>query len=796
MKKLLAILCLPASLLAEPSQPSFSGIYPHLSFFNDEAECGTGAVVPFADRLWAVTYAPHLPKGSSDKLYEIDKGLNMIIREESIGGTPANRMIHRESNQLFIGPYAIDQNRNVRAIPYTKMFGRHTGNARHLTDPENKIYYATMEEGFYEVDVKTLAVKILFHDQQKGGEPKADLPGYHGKGFYSGQGRLIYANNGQKSAEAKRNPFTESGVLAEWDGRAEKPSVVLRNQFTEVTGPGGIYGSSNPATDPIWSNGWDARSLILMCLDEGKWHRYRLPKASHSYDGAHGWNTEWPRIREIGEGDNLLMTMHGMFWNFPKTFTAKNSAGISPRSSYLKVIGDFARWGDHIVMGCDDTAKSEFLNKRKAKGRVASPQSQSNLWFVKPDQLDHFGPVIGRGAVWLNDKVEANTPSDPFLFKGFQNRSIHLSSSAPTTFTFEIDLKGNNTWTKLTEVQVNGYNWHTFPADTTGTWIRISSSASLEKATAWFTYANLDTRQAGKNHAKFKGLAKASETKLTTGIVRARDKNKRDLHFASDAGLYQLNADLTLIKVENPAAESWFKKNAAIPNRKGILEIDAASVIYIDDSGNRFRLPKGDPALNNETGRICREVATERDLFNAHGTFYELPANNALGFPRVRPIATHNLRIGDYCSYRGLMIMSGISKDAPKDNPHLIQSTDGKTTLWAGAVDDLWHLGKPVGKGGPWLNTKIKAGIPSDPYLMTGYDKKTLQMRCEQPPKHDFKITVQIDIDGTGHWIDYLTYDMEPSHTVGHQFPADFQAYWIRFICSENATATAQLTYE
>ncbi|MDF1711440.1 MAG: hypothetical protein P1U90_04335, partial [Akkermansiaceae bacterium] len=85
-------------------KPSFSGIYPHLSFFNNENECGTGAVVPFADRLWAVTYAPHSPKGSSDKLYEIDRDLNLIVREESIGGTPANRMIHRESNQLFIDP--------------------------------------------------------------------------------------------------------------------------------------------------------------------------------------------------------------------------------------------------------------------------------------------------------------------------------------------------------------------------------------------------------------------------------------------------------------------------------------------------------------------------------------------------------------------------------------------------------------------------------------------------------------------------------------------------------------------
>ncbi|MGC6467677.1 MAG: hypothetical protein ACON5N_19010 [Akkermansiaceae bacterium] len=786
-------LSLASAAFSEEKHVSLSGIYPHLSFFNNENECGTGAVVPFADRLWAITYAPHMPKGSTDKLYEIDKNLNMTVRPESIGGTPANRMIHRESKQLFIGPYAIDENRKVRTIPYTKMFGRPTGNARHLFDPANKIYCASMEEALYEIDVHTLETKTLFFDEAQKGSPKSDLPGYHGKGLYSGQGKLVYANNGEHGKAARTNPFTPSGVLAQWDGKQENFEVILRNQFTEVTGPGGIYGSDNPDSDPIWANGWDARSLILMCLHEGKWHRYRLPKASHSYDGAHGWNTEWPRIREIGEGDNFLMTMHGMFWNFPKTFTPKKSAGIFPRSSYLKVIGDFARWGEHVVMGCDDTAKSEFLNKRKAKGHVAAPQSQSNLWFVKPEQLDHLGPVIGRGSVWLNDGIKANTPSDPYLFSGYQSRAVHLFSSAPTTFTFEVDLNGNNTWTEISKVEVEGYHWHSFPADAKGTWIRLTSSTPLKKASAWFTYSNPDTRKPGENHAKFGGLAEASNKEVTGGIVRARGQNKRDLHFASDQGLYQLNPDLTLVKVENETADKWLRKNAAIPKRKGILEVEESSVLYIDDSGKRFRLPKGHAALDSETGRICREVATERDLFNAHGTFYELPANNALGFPRVRPIATHNLRIHDFCSYRGLLILSGTATNMiPKDNPHFIRSEDGKTALWAGAVDDLWDLGKPVGQGGPWLNSKVKAGTPSDPYLMTGYDQKELVLSVAAP----CQITAQVDISGNGDWMDYRSFNIEKANQkVSHTFPSDFQAYWIRFVCDKDTQASAQLTY-
>lgn len=156
-----------------------------------------------------------------------------------------------------------------------------------------------------------------------------------------------------------------------------------RNQFTDVTGIGGIEGSSRPETDLVWAIGWDFRSLILMVLDGGRWHAYRLPKGSHGYDGAHGWNTEWPRIRDIGEAA-YLMTMHGTFWNFPKTLSAKSSAGLAPRSNYLKVVGDFCRWQDKVVLGCDDSAKSEFLNKRKAKGTISGPgqsaPSTSGSW--------------------------------------------------------------------------------------------------------------------------------------------------------------------------------------------------------------------------------------------------------------------------------------------------------------------------------------------------------------------------------------------------------------------------------
>ena len=132
-----------------------SGVYPHLATFNEGwpktekstvgfgegFENGIGAITPWANKLWMVTYSPHTPNGSADKLYSVDADLNVTIHPESIGGTPANRMIHKESNQLITSSYFIDKKGKVRVITFSVMPCRMTATARHLTDPANKVYF-------------------------------------------------------------------------------------------------------------------------------------------------------------------------------------------------------------------------------------------------------------------------------------------------------------------------------------------------------------------------------------------------------------------------------------------------------------------------------------------------------------------------------------------------------------------------------------------------------------------------------------------------------------------------------
>jgi len=369
-----------------------SGIYPHLAVFNRPAdrrlwakhqECGIGAVVPWAGRLWYITYPPHMRTGSNDKLYELDENLNVRIRKESVGGTHACRLIHRESGQLIIGPYFIDKHRRVRTVDLNKLKGRMTAVMRHLFEPEQKVYYYDMEGTIYEVDVKSLEVRLLF---------KKPVPGWHGKGGYTGQGVVVIANNGEHGPVSRYKDLLvggpargeEAGVLAEWDGRSWK--IIERKQFCEVTGPGGISGNRNEG-DPIWATGWDNKSVLLMVREDGRWHRFRLPKGSYTYDARHGWYTEWPRIRPVGQ-KIALMTMHGSMFLFPLEFKASNATGLLPVCTYLRVIPDFCVWRGQLVLASDDAST---LNN------PLCGQAQSNLWFGRLEDLRSFGPKIGWG---------------------------------------------------------------------------------------------------------------------------------------------------------------------------------------------------------------------------------------------------------------------------------------------------------------------------------------------------------------------------------------------------------------
>jgi hypothetical protein len=344
--------------------------------------------------------------------------------------------------------------------------------------------------------------------------------------------------------------------------------------------------------------------------------------------------------------------------------------------------------------------------------------------------------------------------------------------------------------------------WVNLPADE-HEWLRLRTVKNVERATAQVHLRNADRRKPFAA-AMFTGVATQESKSVSGGLIYARGGGFKTLRCAAksaeggqvkDLGCYDLDAELKLTKVDDADGYAWAEKNFAIP--KDVVTIDDASVLIIDEKGRRFRLPKGDSAFDQAgpfgAERIDREVCTERDLLNVHGTFYELPAENAGGLAKVRPITTHNRRIHDYCSYRGLLVISGLESGSGKSE-HIITSDDGKCQLWVGAVDDLWQLGKPRGVGGPWKKSAVKKDVASDPYLITAYDKRRVTIEHDGTAAVNFRL--EVDFTGYGDWSNYRTLTAEPGKPATYEFPAEFAAYWVRLVADRDCTATATFVYE
>jgi hypothetical protein len=333
----------------------------------------------------------------------------------SIVGTHANRMIHSETNQLLIGPYVIDAKGEVRLIKQLAS-ERLTGTMRHLTDPAGKVYYLAMEGGFYEVDLATLQARKLFElTKELGIESRV-----HFKGGYTAQGRVVVANNSY--FEEDQRDGHGRGRLAEWDG--QRWTILRRTAFCDVTTAASIQ---PPPRDhsTLWANGWDRRSVLLCILQDGRWHTYRLPKASQSYDQA--WCTEWPRIRPLWP-DLMLLDMHGLYYKMSAQLRPGQMGGLTPYAAHLKMTPDFCLWQDRLVLAGDENSS---MNHRHRTGG----QPQSNLWFGTLEEIGRWGRPAGWGGPWLDDPVQPDTPSDPFLIAGFEHRCLHLAAQPITQTT-------------------------------------------------------------------------------------------------------------------------------------------------------------------------------------------------------------------------------------------------------------------------------------------------------------------------------------------------------------------------
>ncbi|MGK7397297.1 MAG: hypothetical protein ACNS62_22160 [Candidatus Cyclobacteriaceae bacterium M3_2C_046] len=455
---------------------NISGVFPSTAMVADHfprSEAGTGALMPWANRLWIVTYVAHLTRsGSGTGLYEMDQNMNIKKRPESVTGTYANRLIHSPSNQLIIGPYAIDTMGNVRT--FTNLINhRLAATMEHLTEPENKVYFLGMEGEFFEADVHSLEVKQLFDLNKELDEPEKAKP--HFKSGFTHHGRVVIANNSYNNKDF--DGTWQAGRLAEWDGKDWK--IIEKTAFTEVW-------SARAFGHPMIATGWDNRSVIMKVLVNDKWKTYRLPKSSYTFDQTS--NTEWMRIREV-ETERALMDCHGLFYEISYHTYSGELFGIRPIAKHLRVVPDFCSWRGMLVLGGNQATPMKF--KDPIDRNPLAGQPQANLWFGKTDDIWSWGKPSGMGGVWYNTEVKVNEVSDPFLMIGFDQKVLHLKHDAgqPVSYHIEVDFVGDGDWSTYGKVDVpaNGYAHHEFPQGFSAHWVRLTVNKPC-KTTAFFMY--------------------------------------------------------------------------------------------------------------------------------------------------------------------------------------------------------------------------------------------------------------------------------------------------------------------
>ena len=269
----------------DPALIHASGVFPHITVTADSgpkrSECGIGAMLPWADKLYVISYLSVPNAGSGTGLYTLDEAMNWE-RVKAHNSTYANRMIVPALDSIVIGPYVIDQAGGIRVIePLLSV--RIGGMAMHLTDPHS-VYMLGMDGPLWEVNLTTLQVTHLFDLPSALGIPDGEQP--HFKAAHSMSGWLYVATNTFFEADYMQNKH--GGRLAAWNGSSLDPSswnIIDDTAFVEIAGRAN-FGKV------VFASGWDDRSSILKVLDNGdaadptydaNWQTYRVPTSSHTW---------------------------------------------------------------------------------------------------------------------------------------------------------------------------------------------------------------------------------------------------------------------------------------------------------------------------------------------------------------------------------------------------------------------------------------------------------------------------------------------------------------------------------
>jgi hypothetical protein len=421
-----------------------------------------------------------------------------------------------------------------------------------------------------------------------------------------------------------------------------------------------------------------------------------------------------------------------------------------------------------------------------------------SLWVV--NYVSHkSGSGVGMGFYEIDENLQMTCRPESYVGT-YTNRMVHFPSNQLIIGPYVIDARRSvRTLEKLLEVRLCSTMQHLTDPDNKVYLLGMEGEFyeldvyTLESRLLYHLNDIFDAGGEGRVHFK------AAYSAYGRVVVASNSYFEEDFHGRQALGVLA----------------EWDGKNWTVLERKPFVEVmgrgkfmntifatgwDRASALLKvftrnDQKWTTYRLPKAshtfDHAWQTEWPRI-RETEHERFLMDCHGMFYEL-SGWAYGGKvwGIRPISTHLWVLGDFCTFRGMLVLGADNASPAHGENHL--AGEPQSGLWFGKTDDLWSFGKPKGWGGVWWDEPVQAGKPSDPYLMTGFDQKVLHLSHKADWMVDFK--VEVDFLGMGDWHTYEVISVPPCGYRYHTFPPGFSAHWVRITAEHDCVASGYLHY-
>lgn len=218
----------------------------------------------------------------------------------------------------------------------------------------------------------------------------------------------------------------------------------------------------------------------------------------------------------------------------------------------------------------------------------------------------------------------------------------------------------------------------------------------------------------------------------------------------------------------------------------GVVAVNNGSVY-------RYRLPQATKSLDwyidQEWMRI-RPLTTERLMGYAYGTWYHMStwlahaASNGVenygsegaDYPIIEPIARYIDTITDAAVFNGKFVLGTNNMSFHKGAfPNAGQP---QSCLKLGDMEDIWRGGKPTGKGYLWYKEAVTSGTASDPILIRGYDKKSIQILNGSASAMNVAIRL---IDYSDSYT-LATVAVAAGAFVTYQIPSGVCADWLRLV--------------